>query len=707
MNARAFGMRAALLCGGAMLVAAPALAQQAEGGQADDTIVVSAPNYVPQGSQTATKTDAPLIETPQSISVITRDQIDLMNVVDVQQSVRYTAGIVGENYGPDLRFDFLTLRGFTPKQYIDGLQAPITTTIFNVGADIYGFESVDVLKGPSSVLYGNVPPGGIYNLVSRRASDAFGGEFGVKYGTDDYKQVQGTLTGPVADGLSARFTGLFRDRGSQVDFVDAQRIYAAPTFTWQIGERTSFTGIGFYQYDEVNGDTNGFLPAVGTLLPNPLGQVPISTNLGEPDYNRYERNQFAIGYDFSHEFAGGLSFQQNARWSEYKESQRVIYGSGLDADNRTVFRSNFPFDEKVFGFAIDNRLAAKVETGVIEHSLVAGVDYRNILNNARFGFASASSIDLFDPVYNAGGPIVTPELSFNFNHQRVKQTGVYAQDQMKIGGFILTVGGRYDWVKLRDLTAEETNKQDKFSYRAGINYVFESGFAPYVSYATSFEPVLGTDAATGRPFKPSTSNQIEAGLKYDARSLDDDVKLFATAALFRIKQKNLVSTQTGLTPVSGTQVGEVEAKGGELEIVARIREQLSFNASYSYTDTEVTKSSGGDLGDPLPTTPKHKLSGFVDYTIQQGPLGGLGFGVGGRYLSKSAGSLVTPFNPVVLYSKATTLFDAIVHYDMEDWRFSLNGSNIFDKKYVGRCAAISNCIYGQRRQVIVSVTRKF
>src|SRR5690606_20790801 len=214
----------------AALAAGTVHAQDATDATELDRIVVTAPNYVPAGSMTATKSGAPLIETPQSISVVTRDQIDLLGFTDVQQAVRYTAGIVGENYGPDLRYDFLTLRGFTPKQYIDGLQAPITTTIFNVGADLYGFQEVDVLKGPAAVLYGNSPPGGIYNLTSRRAEDVFGGEVGMKYGSNDFKQIHGTVTGPIADGLSARATLLYRDRGSQTDHVTGERTYFAPTF---------------------------------------------------------------------------------------------------------------------------------------------------------------------------------------------------------------------------------------------------------------------------------------------------------------------------------------------------------------------------------------------------------------------------------------------------------------------------------------------
>jgi len=688
----------------------PAFAAHAQEGRADavelDRIIVTAPNYVPSGSMTATKSSAPLIETPQSISVVTRDQIDLLGFNDVQQAIRYTAGIVGENYGPDLRYDFLTLRGFTPKQYIDGLQAPISTTIFNVGADLYGFQEVDVLKGPAAVLYGNSPPGGIYNLTSRRAEDVFGGEFGVKAGSERYREFHGTVTGPLADGLSARATLLYRDRGSQTEHVTGERTYFAPTFTWRIGDRTTLTGLAYYQKDANTGDTNGFLPAHGTRLGNPHGVIPRGRNLGEPDYNTYDRTQKAIGWDFRHDFSERVSFQQNAKWYDYEEFQKVVYSTGLQNDMRTVNRASYPYAEDVDGFAVDSRFTLTLGGGDVQHTVLAGLDYRDLENYARFGFAGAPPLDAFNPVYGAA-PIVTPDLSFIFNDQRVKQSGLYLQDQIKAGRWVFTLSGRYDDVRLHNNQTGTTTKQDEFSYRAGLNYVFEGGWAPYFSYATSFEPVLGTDSETGKSFKPSTSTQLEVGVKFDARGLPRGVRLFATAALFRIEQDNLVNVQSGQTPMFGRQLGEVEAQGGELEVVARIHDRWSINASYSYTDTEVVRDAGGfATGDPLPTTPEHKLTALVDYTIQEGSLAGLGFGLGGRYLSESAGSLLGQWNPEVIYTKPTTIWDAIVHYNRDQWRLALNATNLFDKEYVGRCAGIANCIYGQGRQIIATFTWK-
>ncbi|MDE1148700.1 MAG: TonB-dependent receptor [Azospirillaceae bacterium] len=290
---------------------------------------------------------------------------------------------------------------------------------------------------------------------------------------------------------------------------------------------------------------------------------------------------------------------------------------------------------------------------------------------------------------------------------RVHQTGGYVQDQARFGPLVFTASGRYDEVTTHNLLAGTTVHDDKFTYRVGANYVLDSGFAPYISYATSFQPVAGVDAR-GKAFVPSTGRQVEGGVKYDGRTLDDTVHLFTTLAAFDIVQTNVVTPSNDpANPVGSLQTGEVEVKGVELEGVARINEQLSLNGSYTYTYSEVTKSNGPDLGGPLPTTPRHKLSLFADYTLQQGPAAGLGAGAGVRYVTGSAGAQLGAFVSTVYYTEATTLFDAIVHYDTPDWRVAVNASNLFDRTYVGRCASATNCIFGQGRQVIASLTRKF
>ena len=686
-------------------------------------IVVVARHYVPEGAETATKTNIPLIQTPQSITVVTRDQIDLLNFIDAQQAVRYTSGVFGENYGPDPRYDFITVRGFTPKQYIDGLAVPATTTISSVGVDLYAFQSLDILKGPSSVLYGAAPPGGILNEVSRRASPEFGGEAELKGGSHDFWEGATTITGPVAPFLDLRATALYRDSKGEIDFQHNKRLLLAPTATLKLGNKTRLTGLFYYQHDRNLGGNGGFLPLYGTLLPNPTGlKISRSTNLDDPK-TLFKRNQWAGGFDFEHNFTNDITFHSSSKWSDYNEKTPIgLYSGGgfINTDDptdpsyyRTLQQYNFTYKERVRSFATDNRFDAKLASGNVTQKLLAGLDYRNVRNKAAFGFAPAGLLDAFHPVYD---PAFEQAIGYPFayNDQRLKQTGIYGQDQIGIAQkLFVMLGGRYDWVDVTSFGAKQ--KEHKFTYRVGANYVTDFGLAPYVSYATSFEPVLGQDNVTNRPFKPTSVSQWEGGLKYDARGLPSNIKMFATAALFDIKEKNFVAAQVGPTPVGGTQEGAVEVKGFELELVSRINQQLSINASYSYNHSEITKVDplhAADLGAPMPTTPKSKLSLFADYTVKRGLLAGFGGGAGIRYNSASAGSLPSAtflpagLGPTIVTGKVT-LFDAILHYDQPRFRIAINASNLFDKDYVARCTGLYGCVYGAGRQVIATLTGKF
>jgi iron complex outermembrane receptor protein len=251
-------------------------------------------------------------------------------------------------------------------------------------------------------------------------------------------------------------------------------------------------------------------------------------------------------------------------------------------------------------------------------------------------------------------------------------------------------------------------QQEQFTYRLGANYLLDNGLSPYLSYATSFEPVLGGDI-DGKAFDPTTGEQIEAGIKYDGSNLTENLNLFTSIAVFKITQDDVVATGFNPSlPVFGVQLGQVEISGLELEFVARINDALSINGAASFTDSEITESNVAlEVGEPLPVTPKRKVSLLVDYTFQGGILQGFGFNIGARYTSESAGSLPGAYNPVVYNSDDSFLVDASLRYDTTKWRFSINASNLADEKYIARCASVSNCNFGAGRQVIGTAMLKF
>lgn len=690
----------ALLIGA--ILAGPGIAQaQDELG----AVIVTAPRYVSTEGNSASKSDIPLVEMPQSVSVVSRDMIDLLNWTSLNESVRYSAGATGEAFGPDERYDWLQVRGFDPVQFIDGTQAPIGS-VNNTGTDLYGSETVEILKGPSAVLYGQTPPGGIVNMVSRRPRDEFGGEIEVQGGEYNQWQVAGDLTGPLSERTSGRITALYRDRETQVDFLTSKRLFISPALTVHIGDDTDLTLLANYQDDDLENQSTGFLPIFGTALPNPLGKVPVGRNLGETGYNNFKREQWSAGYDFTHRFSDTFRIQQNLKYYDVKVDSRAVFGTGLlDADFngvpddfRTVTRSDFPFNERIDSMTVDTRGYFELGGGgSLEQSMLVGVDYRTYDGFSEFGFASAPSIDLFDPVYNA---VIPPATLFPFINETREQVGVYFQDQMKFGNFILTLNARNDWVE-RKPAGGGSQDDEEFTYRVGANYVFANGFAPYVQAATSFQPVSGA-TFDGVAFVPTTGDQLEAGVKYDGRNLGSGVRLFGSLSAYEIVQKNVLTPDPDHLFFS-LQEGEVEVTGVELEVGARIRERLTFNLAFTSIDTEVTESTDASvIGNELVAVPDMLFSGLVDYTWQGGPLGGFGFGVGLRHRGNMFGDGANQFE-----SDSVTMYDAILHYDTANWRVAVNASNFTDEIFVDRCSSTSNCFYGTRRLVTASVTRKF
>jgi len=728
--------KAKLLCAGAVLAIVAGAAFTASAQSADSStvgeVVVTAPHYVPEKDTSATKMQTALIETPQSVTVISRDQIDLLDWQNLSQAARYTAGIVGENYGSDTRYDWLTLRGFPPVEYIDGLQAPVGS-VSTSGFDLYGAQEVDILKGPSSVLYGLAPPGGIVNVETRRPEDQFGGSAMIEYGSYDSKEIAGDITGAVNDALSLRLTTMERNGGTQADGVNDERFYIAPAATVHLDPNSNLTLLGYYQWDNDKGDGVGFLPAAGVYSNNPvIGKLSPNFNAGDYGYDDFTRRQYAIGYDFTHDFGGDLKFEQNMKYFYDNTRQNDIYGAGLAtctlaatagcgggalypylspltgvqetsggaplySDYTTLDRNSFPFKETIGSLNVDSRFSDKFETGAITQTVLLGLDYRHYTLESAFGFAGAAPLDLAAPNHNLTG-IVSPPYSFVDAAVVQDQVGLYGQDQIKYGGWILTLGGRQDW--LNETSAGQGINNSAFTYRAGLNYVFHSGLAPYIAYSTSYQPTAGTTAG-GSAFIPTKGDQVEAGLKFEPKFVPHGVKIFATAAVYDLHQHNVVeSDPTILDPFAQAQVGEVEVKGIELEAVARIYERFTLNASYAYTDSRVM-----DPGAPitqLTLTPKNQASLFADYTFQDGILGGLGGGGGVRYVGSTYGDDANQWK-----DPSYTLVDAVLHYDYRGWAVKVAASNLLDHIYIAQCSSESDCFYGLRRNITATLSRKF
>jgi iron complex outermembrane receptor protein len=668
---------------------------------ADETAWGHVDGYVAKRAATATKTDTPLIETPQSISVVTRDQMDAQGLQSLQQSLRYSAGVVPETRANFGGYDIIYGRGFPLQRYLDGMKLQGNDGFITPQPELYNVERVELLRGPSSIIYGQATPGGIVNMVSKRPTEIPVHEVMLKAGTFDNYQGGFDLGGPLSDSgkMLFRLTGFAKSAETQVDYTKEERIAISPSLAFRIGDDTTLTLLTSYQNDPWVGLYN-LVPARGSVQSNPNGRLPRSFYTGDPSFNTNEREQYSAGYLLEHDLSDAWTLRQNLRYlhTDGRLDQVSPLNNGLAANGRTLTRFVQAADENNDAFTVDNQAQAKFATGVVDHTSIVGFDYQRTSTEMLLGQALGPSLDIFNPVY--GQTITRPAYTTTNSHQIARQYGLYAQDQLKYDRWVVLLGGRGDWASAETdnrLDSTRTGQSDRaFSGRGGLVYLFDNGIAPYVSYSESFQPQGGTKFG-GQPLDPSEGAQYEAGVKYQPSGLNS----FVTAAVFDLTQSN-VSVSDPAHSGSRLQIGEVSARGFELEAKANLFEGFNLIASYTRLDAEVTKTTtAADLHKTPQYTPKHTASTWADYTIQHGDFAGLGFGGGVRYVGLTYGDTANAIR-VPNY----TLFDAAVYYDfgmlspdLKGISFAINAANLFDKEYVSECTN-SNCLYGTGRTVM-------
>jgi iron complex outermembrane recepter protein len=655
-----------------------------------------------------TKTNTPILEIPQAISVVGREQIQDQGAQSATQALGYTAGVATNNDPNDTRFDSLRIRGFAPVYYLDGMLMPVGALGFaDPKLDMSLLEQIQVLKGPSSSLYGQIPPGGMVNMVSKLPSA--NPVNSVEFNVDNWGLARTNFDiGGVdqKDNLMYRITGSVHDGGTQTDFVNDFRGTIAPSVTWKPDANTTFTVLSGYQRD-ITGLALQFFPAQGTLLPNPNGQIPLTKFVGEPGYDQYSRSQYWIGYQFEHRFDQVWTVRQNVRYMGLDTDTYAVAGAGavgataLQPNLQTLNRYTFFFPENAQAFTMDNQAEARFSTGSLTHDALIGLDYRYSVSDLHEGYAPAPSLNLYNSVY--GAPITSPPVSIN-SAQVQDQTGVYLQDQIALDHWRLTLSGRHDWVSTDTLnvlagTAQYQNV-GAFTGRAGLNYVFDFGLSPYIAYADSFQPSLGV-TASGAALLPTTGQQVEVGAKYQPVGTN----LLLTAALFNMIQQNVLTTDLS-NPLFSVQTGEARSRGAEFEATTSLTDGLKLTASYTYDDTAVTSTNTpSQLGKHLIIMPMNQAAIWADYTVQQGQFAGFGGGGGIRYIGDSYGDAA---NTILIPSY--TLVDAAIHYDLsyidtrlKGMKLAVNATNLFNKYYVATCTTLNACYLGSGRTVMGSI----
>jgi iron complex outermembrane receptor protein len=632
--------------------------------------VPTEPGYVSTNASTALKTDIPLLQTPQAVSVVPRAQLDDQRALKLEDAIKNVSGVTVGGYYSD--WDYYRIRGFDAAftTYWDGLRGD-----YGMSPEIYGMERVEVVKGPASALYGQGPLGGMVNLVSKRprpenfADVQFtGGEFNFYEPAADVG-----LTLNEDRTVYARITALYRDQDSFVDYANKQRLFVAPAVTWEIGEATKITFLSqFWQ------DWNLFampLPARGTVLPNLNGRIPTDRFLGDPNGDKSEQWRARLGYQFEHQFNESFSLRQILSLNRMKQDwPDLLYPSTLDADDRTLYRYPYDYEETLDRVGVDTALDVHFTTGNLEHKLTTGVDYyytRSDSTSRQIDYSdfpgSYPALDLFNPVY---GPIVPNYATTASSKSDSSLVGLYVQDHIQATEQLtVTLGARFDW------TSSGSDSEQGFSPRAGLTYELVKGIAAYGNYSQSFNPQWFSRDATGNVVDPETGDNFELGLK---SSLWDG-RMNTLLAVYQLTRRDVATANLATPdPFDSIAAGEQRSRGVEAEGSFQLSRGFDLTAAYTYTDAEITEDNNLPVGARLAGVPEHMFSAWLKYTFREGPLQGLGFGFGGRYYTEQEGD-ATYTNPFEL--PAYGLLDAAIYYNKGRFSAQVNVNNLADKRY--------------------------
>ena len=676
-------------------------------------------------SSVSTKTSKALAKTAQSVSVVTREQIERQGALSAADAMRYSPGVLTNPYGNTHRYDYLAIRGINDGSVdnitIDGLKSMGDPGSYSsLQIDPYFIERIDILKGPSSVLYGRSNPGGLAAISTKRPEFTQSGRVDLSYGNNARKSLGFDVTGPLNENIAYRVVGLAKDADAQANHVTETRYALMPSLALNLSDDTFMTLYAYLQ-DDPNGGYHGSLPASGTVHKRDGRRISSGFFEGDPGVEEFTRTQQMAGYEVEHRFNDTWSARQNFRYVDARVSNSQIWASGYLSDtSNELYRGYSGGQERLHAWIVDNMLQADFAAGAAQHTLVLGLDYqysKNKIADQRDNSilqppGSVTPIDVFDPVY--GNNPLTSINPVTDALRRQKQTGLYLQDLVEIDNWNLSFGVRQDWYDVSiddEISGKDDNQGEKLSGHVGVLYAFDNGISPYVSYSTSFNPTSNYSSGA-QILDPTTGEQWEAGLKFQPPGTDD----LYTLSFFNLEMENLYAKENSLVTDSFYKgVGGIRSRGIELEARFKPVDNLQVIAGYTYADVSYSKSyfvnAGSAVADAKgntpPQTPERMASLWADYSFSDGALVGLSVGAGARYVGQSEGSELNDFD-VPSY----TLFDASVGYDLSQvglkgTSLRLTANNLTDEYYVASCYSAVACYLGEERTVTATLTQRF
>lgn len=662
-----------------------------------DGIGNGASSFVVGQSGTASKTGTPVLEVPQSVSIIGKRQMEAQGARSVTEALRYVPGVNIETYGPDPKgYEWIMLRGFNGQSssaYLDGLRQ-MTSNYSHFRTDPHQIETVEVLRGPSSSLYGQSDAGGIVGKSSKKPVTEALRDVELSYGSFATAKAAVDFGGALTEDKvwSYRLVGVARDGNSQFSFGDGtrlkdDRLMLAPSVTWAPDADTSLTVSAQVLRDRSGGTAIYFTPT-GVLV-------------GDPNFSQSDQKQSSLGYEFSHRLNESWVLRQNLRYGRVAFDLDMLAMVGADATG--IVRQARRFSEGMDSLSFDTNLLGEFSTGSVSHTLVAGLDISRSDTDAQRWNGTAPSLNPYAPVYGVSVPVPTT-IAYDYT-EKYRQTGLYLQDEFRADKFLFTVGGRYDWLRITNdnhMTGLSSKSDvENFSGRAAVSYITDFGLVPYLSYAESFMPNTGI-GSNGKGFDPTKGKQWELGAKYQPAGTD----AMLTMALFDITKSNVLTPElnsAGNPTGFNIATGEVRSRGFEIEGKASLGSGWDIAANYTYNDVEITKDNSGNRGNRPALVAKSQASLWLSYAFKSSTMDGLSIGAGLRYVGDSFGN-----NANTIHVDGRTVMDLGLSYNLSDSaKFAFNVTNLTDKKYSTTCASAFSCYEGDRRQMTAKLALRF
>ena len=644
-------------------------------------------NYYVRNTNTATRTDTPLRDLPQSVQIIPQQVIEDRQAASLEEIATNSSGVTfsGNNLGRGANF---AIRSFNNAAILrDGFR------VYNRAAqgipETANLERVEIVKGPASVVFGESEPGGLINLVSKQPLAEPVYNLQLQLGNNNFVRFPADLSGSLTKtgNLNYRLNTLYKYEESFRDFDNGlERFFIAPILAWQIAKNTDLSFNLEY--------TNETRPVdSGTaIIDGEPADIPREQILNNPSDNG-ERKFINTGYTFEHRFNKDWKIRNAFRYisNNYDTNDDTLAVPFLIDENTGIVTRTFVEEERSEdSFTLYTNAEGNVTTGKIKHNLLFGIDLNHTQTDLSTRFdpfplndsnPNLTAIDIFDPDYDAF-PSPDPEAIDFFNNDDVtnNRLGIYLQDKVDLlDNLILLAGLRYDTFDQTTTNnlddTEVSQDSNAVTPRLGIVYQPTKAISLYSSYSQSFNPTpfLYNRSADGSLLEPESGEGFEMGIKGEIVPN----RLAATFAYFNIDKENVV-TEDGFNPFAAVVIDEQQSQGIEFDLIGEIQPGWNVLASYAYIDSEITEDDNADfVGSRFPNIPEHSAGLWTTYEIQQGNLKGLGAGIGLNYVGARQGGLPNSFEVDDYFLTNTAFF-----YNRQNWQLRLNFNNLFDVDFV-------------------------